>query len=150
MEIGLVACTKSKKTKPSIPKELYMKSDLFCKKRKYCEKYHQKWYILSAKYCLLDPDHPVINPYDETLKGARKGVKEIWSIKVFNQLKEMGLLNHILIIHAGKDYYEYLIPLLEKVGVNYKIPTAHLGIGQQKSWYKNMIENKLELNPKNY
>ena len=116
MEIDLVACSKSKKTEPSIPKELYMKSDLFRKKRKYCETYHKKWYILSAKYYLLDPDGPVINPYDETLKGARKVVKEAWSRKIFNQLQEKGLLKNRLIIHAGKDYYEYLylisVPIL--------------------------------------
>ena len=140
MDIGLVACTKSKKLMPSIPKELYMESDLFKKKQKYCEIYHQKWYILSAKYHLLDPDGPKINPYNETLKGARKAIKEEWSRKVFDQLKEVGLLKHKLIIHAGQDYYKYLIPLLKKADVHFEIPTAHLGIGKQKAWYKELIE----------
>ena len=140
MDIGLVACTKSKKLMSSIPKELYMESDLFKKKRKYCEIYHQKWYILSAKYHLLDPDGPKINAYDETLKGAREAIKEEWSRKVFDQLKEVGLLKHKLIIHAGQDYYKYLIPLLKKADVHFEIPTAHLGIGKQKAWYKELIE----------
>ena len=140
MEIGLVACTKSKRSITSIPKELYMESDLFRKKRKYCESYHQKWYILSAKYHLLNPDGPKINPYDETLKGARKAIKEKWSQNVFNQLKEAGLLKYKLIIHAGQDYYKFLIPLLKSADVDYEIPTAHLGIGKQKAWYKEMVD----------
>ena len=145
MEIGLVACTKSKRLIPSIPKELYMASDLFKKKRKYCESYHQKWYILSAKHHLLYPDGPKINPYDDTLKGARKAIKEEWSRKVFNQLKERGLLKHKLVIHAGQDYYKYLIPLLKKAGVDFEIPTAHLGIGKQKAWYKEMTDKLSEI-----
>ena len=140
MEVGLVACTKSKRLIPSIPKELYMESDLLKKKRKYCESYHQKWYILSAKLHLLEPNGPKINPYDETLKGERKAIKEEWSRKVFDQLKEKGVLKHKLIIHAGQDYYKYLIPLLKKADVDFEIPTAHLGIGKQKAWYKQMIE----------
>lgn len=140
MEIGLVACTKSKRLIPSIPKDLYLESDLFTKKRKYCESYHQKWYILSAKHHLLDPNGPKIIPYDETLKGAKKAVKEEWCLKVFEQLQRAGLLKHKLIIHTGQDYYKYLIPLLKKADVDFEIPTAHLGIGKQKAWYKEMIE----------
>jgi len=140
IEIGLVACTKSKKDIPSVPKELYMKSDLFSKKREYCEIYHDKWYIISAKHFVLNPDGPIIEPYNTTLKSAKKSVKEEWSRKVFNQLKKMRLLANKLIIHAGKDYYGYLIPLLEKEGVEYILPTKNLGIGQQKAWYKSKIE----------
>ena len=117
-----------------------MASDLFQKKRKYCEIYHYKWYILSANHHLLEPDGPEIEPYNETLKEARKEVKVKWSEIIFKQLKEMNLLHYNLIIHTGKDYYEYLIPLLKKAGVTFSIPTAHLGIGEQKAWYKEMIE----------
>jgi len=140
LEVGLVACTKSKRTVPSIPKKLYMASDLFQKRRRYCEIYHHIWYILSAKHHLLEPDGPEIEPYNETLKKARKEIKVKWSEIVFKQLKEMNLLHYNLIIHAGKDYYEYLIPLLKNAGVTFSIPTAHLGIGEQKAWYKEMIE----------
>ncbi|MHA1490920.1 MAG: DUF6884 domain-containing protein [Promethearchaeota archaeon] len=142
LEIGLVACTKSKRNSPSIPKELYMESDLFRKKRKYCELYHDKWYILSAKYFVLDPDGPVIEPYNYTLKSTKKSVKEEWSLKVYDRLKRMDLLINKLIIHAGKDYYQYLIPLLKENSILYEIPTKHLGIGQQKAWYKKKIGRK--------
>lgn len=138
--IGLISCTKSKKDHPSKPKELYMTSHLFKKARKYCEKYHDGWYILSAKHHLLDPNGPEIEPYDETLNNASTAERREWSKKVFEQLKEEDLLSKKLIIHAGKKYYEFLIPLLEDVDVEYEIPTEGLAIGQSMSWYNEWIE----------
>lgn len=136
MEIGLVSCTKSKKDEASKPKELYMESQLFRKKRNYVEKNHDAWYILSAKHGLLDPDGEPIDPYDETLSGARKERKEKWSGKVFKQMEDEGLLDHKLVFHCGKDYSEFLIEKLDEKGVEYEIPTEGLGLGEKLKWYK--------------
>ncbi|MFP4051702.1 MAG: DUF6884 domain-containing protein [Thermoplasmata archaeon] len=138
--IGLISCTKSKKDHPSKPKELYMPSHLFKKARKYCEKYHDDYYILSAKHHLLDPNGLKIEPYDETLNDATVSERREWSKKVFEQLKEKNLLSKKLIIHAGKKYYEFLLPLLEDADVEYEIPTEGLAIGQSMSWYNQWIE----------
>ena len=69
-EIGLVSCVKTKRDEPAVPKDLYA-SPYFEKMRAYAEQYHDDWWILSAKHGLLDPDGEPINPYDETLSGAR-------------------------------------------------------------------------------
>ena len=140
-EIGLVSCTKTKHDYKATPKDLYMKSDLFKKMRAYCERYHNEWYILSAKYYLLEPDGDKIEPYDETLRGAKAFKKKEWSKKVFEQLRKRNLLSNTLIIHAGKDYYQYLLPLLKENNVQFKIPTQHLGIGQKKAWYKKKLKS---------
>ncbi len=137
--IGLISCTKSKKDHPSKPKELYMPSSLFRKARKYCEKYHDGYYILSAKHQLLDPNGQEIAPYDETLNNASVSKRREWSKKVFEQLKEKDLLSKKLIIHAGKKYYEFLIPLLEEANVEYEIPTEGLALGETMSWYNDYI-----------
>jgi len=135
MEIGLVSCSKSKKDEKSKPKELYMESQLFRKKRKYVEENHDKWYILSAKYGLLNPDGKPIEPYDETLSGAKMDKKREWSKKVFEQMKEKNLLSHRLVFHAGKDYYERLLTLIEEEDVVYEIPAEGRGIGEKLSFY---------------
>lgn len=136
MEIGLVSCTKSKKNKASKPKELYIESQLFRKKRKYVEDQHDNWYILSAKHGLLDPDGEPIEPYDETLSGAKKARKEKWAEKVFKQMDEEGILEHELVFHCGKDYSEFLIQKFEKREIHYNKPTKGLGLGEKLKWYK--------------
>jgi hypothetical protein len=139
-EIGLVSCVKTKRNEPTTPKNLYT-SDYFEKMRSYAEQYHDDWWILSAKHGLLDPDGEPIEPYDETLSGARVVRKRDWVERVAKQLDEAGLLSDdlTLVIHAGKDYYEELLPLIEGSGVSVEIPTEGLAIGKTKAWYKERL-----------
>jgi hypothetical protein len=139
-EIGLVSCVKTKRDEPATPKDLYT-SDYFEKMRSYAEQYHDDWWILSAKQGLLDPDGEPIEPYDETLSGARVATKREWAEKVAEQLDDEGLLSDdlTLVFHAGKDYYEELLPLIEDTGVSFEIPTEGLYIGEKKAWYKERI-----------
>ncbi|MFA1609876.1 DUF6884 domain-containing protein [Halobellus rubicundus] len=139
-EIGLVSCVKTKRDEPAMPKELYT-SDYFEKMHFYAEQYHDDWWILSAKHGLLDPDGEPIEPYDETLSGARVATKREWAERVAGQLDEEGLLSDdvTLVLHAGKDYYEELLPLIEDRGVSVEIPTEGLRIGKTKAWYKERI-----------
>lgn len=74
-EIGLVSCTKTKLEQTAPPAKLYSPSTLFSNVQQYCKQQHDNWYILSAKHHLLEPDGPPIEPYDETLTGARVAQK---------------------------------------------------------------------------
>lgn len=67
MEIGLVSCTKSKKSETCKPGELYTESDLFKKMKNYAAENHEDWFILSAKHGVLDPEGEEIKPYNLTL-----------------------------------------------------------------------------------
>jgi hypothetical protein len=140
IEIGLVSCVKTKRDEPATPKNLYT-SDYFEKMRTYAEQYHDDWWILSAKHGLLDPEGDPIEPYDETLSGARVAAKREWAERVAEELDEAGLLSEgtMLVIHAGKDYYEELLPRIEEAGVNIEIPTEGLYIGEKKAWYKERL-----------
>ena len=40
-------------------------------------------------------------------------------------------------IHAGKSYYEALLPLFENDPVSIEIPTKGLQIGETLAWYNN-------------
>ena len=139
-EIGLVSCVKTKRDEPAHPKNLYI-SDYFNKMSAYAEQYHDDWWILSAKHGLLDPDGERIAPYDESLTGARKAEKREWAQRVAEQLDDEGLLSDdvTLVLHAGKAYYEELLPLIEDSGVTIEIPTEGLQIGKTKAWYKERI-----------
>ena len=139
-EVGLVSCVKTKRDEPATAKNLYT-SDYFEKMRTYAEQYHDDWWILSAKHGLLGPEEKSIEPYDETLSGARKSEKQVWSKKVSKQLDDKGLLSEdtTLVLHAGKDYYGELLPLIEDSGVSVEIPTEGLAIGEKQAWYKERL-----------
>lgn len=109
--------------------------------RSYAKQYHDDWWILSAKHGLLNPYGEPIEPYDETLSGARVTRKREWAEQVAEQLDEKELLSDdvILVLHAGKDYYEELLPLISEGNVSFEIPTEGLAIGEKKAWYKEQI-----------
>jgi hypothetical protein len=141
MEIGLVSCTKAKKDSGSTPRELYEPSALFRKARSYAEENHDEWYVISAKYHVLDPDGSPIEPYDMTLNNAGVGERRRWSQTVLKQLRERDLLaeGNTLVIHAGKSYYEELLPPLNDEPVEVKVPTEGLRMGETLSWYNERI-----------
>jgi hypothetical protein len=137
-EIGLVSCVKTKRDEPAVPKELYT-SDYFRKMRSYAEQAHDEWWILSAKHGLVDPDGEPIEPYEKTLTSAGVTEQREWAVEVFDQMQTEGLLRPPVkfVIHAGNDYYGELAPKLEDIeGIDVKIPTEGLQIGDTLSWYK--------------
>ena len=143
MEFGLISCTKLKLNHPVPPKELYTKSAYFQKARAYAEQHHDRWYILSAKHHLLEPDGPDIEPYDVTLNEARKADRRVWATSVAEQMDEHGLLqpNVTLVIHAGRAYYDELLPLLPD-DQQICIPTEGLQFGETLSWYNEPLDEE--------
>ncbi|GKZ16079.1 DUF6884 domain-containing protein [Haladaptatus sp. T7] len=135
--IGLVSCTKSKSDEPAQPRDLYEPSTLFRKASDYCERTYDEWYILSAKYGLLDPEGPPIEPYDETLTNASIATRRTWADNVVKELADRGFLcdDTHLYIHAGKAYYGELLPRLEGESVSISLPTEGLMIGETLAWY---------------
>lgn len=140
MEIGLVSCVAQKRDEPARPKDLY-RSDYFRKMRQYAEQIHDRWYILSAEHDLLVPDGPPIGPYDTTLTSASVATKRDWAADVVAALEDEIQLgpSTTVVIHAGKDYYQELVPLLEARDTPVEIPTEGLRIGETKAWYKERL-----------
>lgn len=118
-----------------------MESAFFRKAREYVESNHDRWYILSAKHGLLEPEGPPIEPYEETLSGAPIDRKRRWSERVFDQLQDEGILtgSHRLVFHAGRDYADELLPLLEETPVAVETPTDGLRFGETLSWYNERL-----------
>jgi hypothetical protein len=129
LRVGLVGCGKLKEEHPCRAKEMY-RGVLFRYASAYCERNYDKWYILSAKYGLLEPDC-LIEPYDMTLVGMGNVERLAWQKKVVNLLD----MRHEYYLHAGKNYW---LP-----GINLRTPMKGLGIGEQLAWYKKKISKKL-------
>jgi hypothetical protein len=139
-EIGLVSCVKTKQESPAPPKELYT-SPYFEKMRSYAEQNHDDWYILSAKYGLLDPDGEQIEPYDLTLRDVSKAERREWSEAVYQDLDERNLIEEgtVFVFHAGKPYYEELLPKLDETDALVEIPTEGFQFGDTQAWYKERL-----------
>lgn len=137
--IGLVSCTKTKRAEAAPPRELYAPSTLFEKASNFCESEYDSWYILSAKYGLLDPDGPAVEPYNESLTEATKAEREEWGEQVVSEItSELGPLSNIeFVFHAGKAYTEPLSHRLQQEGGAVQSPLAGLMIGERLAWYNN-------------
>lgn len=117
-----------------------MESVLFEKARRYCEEFHDTWFILSAKHGLLKPDGPAIEPYDLALSDLSAEERRKWGADVATELRRQYLTDERLVIHAGKDYYEPLMNDLDEV--EYEIPTEGLRYGESLSWYNEQMEDR--------
>jgi len=136
MSLGLISCTKSKQNRRCKASEMYAPSPLFRSAYNYATKNYDAVAILSAKYGLLLPDDE-IEPYELTLKNMTKQERKKWAEKVADQLKERTGLQKTseCFFHAGKEYREFLIPILENLGIKCRIPLKGLSIGKQLQWY---------------
>lgn len=131
--ITLVACVSKKLDRPAPAADLYV-SPWFKKARTYAELTSERWFILSAKYGLVEPDR-VIEPYEQTLNEMNAWQRIDWASGVYFSLqnKVSGLEGKIVFL-AGNHYRVYLARWLEgRFAV--ETPLEGLGIGQQLAWF---------------
>lgn len=85
----------------------------------------------------LAPDGPEIEPYDETLADVGIDDRRAWADWVADDLDAGGLLSTEieLVVHAGRAYYEYLVPEVEPKVAAVTISTEGLAIGETLAWY---------------
>ncbi|MEA5495978.1 hypothetical protein VB834_17345 [Limnoraphis robusta Tam1] len=142
--IALVSCVAKKQERTSVAKDLYC-SPWFKKAKAYVESQGWQWYILSAKYGLLEPEK-LVEPYDQTLNQMPTQVRYEWAEDVFNHICRRFPERGKVIILAGKKYRQYLCPHLEKAGYTIAVPLMGLGIGQQLNWFDNQPVETLNQN----
>jgi len=130
--IALVSCVSSKEPHAAPARDLYT-SPLFRKARAYAERNANAWYILSAKYGLVDPDS-VIEPYDVTLNRMGVAQRRAWAAKVRLELEQVVRTGDTVVMLAGAHYREGLMGPLRARGVRVEVPMQGLGIGKQLQW----------------
>jgi cytoplasmic iron level regulating protein YaaA (DUF328/UPF0246 family) len=156
--IYLITCVKKKLTYPSPAKDLYI-SALFKCLRDLVEESVRKlrgegipayWYIVSAKYGLVNPDE-ILEPYEVTLKDKGRYERMRWASDVVEALIEelhsikLNPESVCVVVLAGKDYREYLVPLLKQKGIKVLVPWEGLqGLGHIIRWCKERKEGLIE------
>ncbi len=136
--IGLVGCSKTKRTTPSPAKDLYI-SPLFRGRRRFVERTCGQWFVLSAEYGLVEPDR-VLAWYDRTLNDASAMEKRAWSERVLRGLDATlgSVAGCVFEIHAGKEYRTFGLEAgLRARGASVVVPTDGLpGLGYQVAFYR--------------
>src|SRR3989339_1134148 len=125
--IGLISCVSAKQNFPSVAKNLYI-SPLFINSKKYAEKRLDKYFILSAKYGLLEPSD-FIEPYEETLNNKSKQERLEWANKVFQKLDLKIEKNDRIVFLAGEKYREFLEEKLKEKNIYFQTPLNKYSIG---------------------
>jgi len=127
--IALVSCAKKKRQERAPARDLYL-SELFRRYRAYAIANADRWYILSAKHGLLNPDQ-VIAPYDCTLNAMSAGDRRDWATRVRRQLRQCLPPGAEVVVLAGSRYREGIEAFLTANGFSVSVPFKGLGIGKQ-------------------
>ena len=136
-DLGLVSCVSVKQPNSARAKNLYV-SPWFRKARVCVEALGCPWYILSAKYGLVDPNE-TIEPYEKTLNTTRKDARREWAYGVLEALDPTLSDVKSVTILAGKAYREFLEPELHSHGITVNVPMEGMGIGRQLSWLNGQL-----------
>jgi hypothetical protein len=110
-------------------------SPLFQGARMFAKSRFDRWYILSAKYGLLEPSE-IIKPYEKTLKTMSGGDRKRWASKTSRQLLRRLQPGDAVTFLAGEKYREFLVPELISRGYEVTVPLEGMSIGYQLQWYK--------------
>ncbi len=137
-DLCLVSCVKPKLRERAPARELYV-SSWFRKARAVVEAEGRRWFILSAKCGLVDPDE-VIEPYDKTLKDMPKNERVEWSREVMSALDPSLDGVDSVVIFAGEKYREFLAPKLRERGIAVRVPMEGLKIGEQLRWLNERLD----------
>jgi hypothetical protein len=130
--VYLVSCVSQKREQACAARDLYV-SALFRKARHFAEASGCPWFILSAEHGLVAPDQ-VIAPYERTLNRMGISDRRTWGDRVAAQLVEAVPDLSRVVFLAGQRYREFLVPHLDRRGVEVSVPMKGLGIGKQLSW----------------
>jgi hypothetical protein len=132
--VVLVGCSSSKAPGPQPAADLFTGA-AFQKARAHAERAGVPWFVLSAKFGLLDPGE-VIRPYDVYLGHQSVRYRTAWGAWVVAQLGERHDLSGAVVeVHAGRAYTEPLRAPLAAAGAALIEPLSGLRQGERLAWY---------------
>jgi hypothetical protein len=148
MKVAFIGCSKRKMAYETRVEEMYWPSQLFRGAVKVVKSHHppyDAWFVLSAKYGLLQPDD-VIDPYDLTLKKMGVNARRAWAKMVLRQIDNLRQDSSVFpspitqaTFYCGAAYREFLIPQLERGKVHCEVPIRGMTMGQQLKFYKEKL-----------
>ena len=135
--VGLISCVSRKRNYATEAKNLYS-SALFTKSQKYIMSRCDRWYVLSAKFGLVEPGD-IIDPYEETLNSKSLSERKEWADRVWKDLYNNLKPGDFIVILAGLRYREFIVPRLRKHGFIVEVPMEGLSIGKQLQWLSKQL-----------
>ncbi|MBA7653527.1 hypothetical protein ES703_61377 [subsurface metagenome] len=132
--IYIIACSKEKKQFEAAARDLYVSRN-FKLRKKLAEAYADQWFVLSAKYGLLDRDS-VIAPYNKNLADLDKHERKQWLNNVKQKLEPSLTENTNLVCLGDDDYFKDLSDWLVNRSVSVSIPYRHLPEEMKNTWLK--------------
>lgn len=138
-DVMLIGCVKGKLEWVSrVPAKKLFVSTLWRCRRTYAEQSGVPWYILSAKYGLVNPDTRIAW-YNVSLADLPAAQRRAWSQRVVDALvaKYPSVEGKVVEIHAGKDYVDYGVESgLSEAGMVVERPLLGVPIGRHLGWYR--------------
>ena len=110
-KIGLISCALLKQKNACMAQDMYL-SALFKGSQRFVNKHYDNYYILSAKYGLVDKNQK-IKPYNLTLNTLTQSQKNQWAVLVAQQIKKIIPKEDELFILAGANYYKDLLKYIQ-------------------------------------
>ncbi len=123
--------------------ELY-KSPLFDGLSYYARTRTSEWFILSAKYGLIEP-RTVIEPYELTLLNQHSDERRAWAEGVYSVLERHLSAGDRVVFLAGEAYREFLDARLQRSGILTTAPLSSMGIGKQVAWLKRLSTERIRV-----
>ena len=139
-DLYLVSCVKTKQCYPAPARDLYT-SNWFVKARTCVERSGRSWYILSAKYGLVEPNEQ-IEPYEKTLNDMGADDRRAWARGVIETLEPHLIGVKSVVFLAGRNYRECLVLALHRRGIAVSVPMEGLGFYEQLAWLKACLEEE--------
>ena len=140
VDLCLVSCVKSKRSSAAAAKDLYI-SDWFIKARRVVEMEGWRWFILSAKHGLLDPEERIA-PYEKALNTMSADERRSWANAVWMALEPHLAGVRSVVFFAGKKYREHLELRLRDRGIEVRVPMEGLVRGDQLVWLKRRMARR--------
>jgi hypothetical protein len=121
----LVGSSGAVATAPRVAAELF-ESPGFAAARERAVRSGSRWFVLSARYGLLDPDE-VVSPAEDQLGDHTLGYRIAWGEWVGAQLAERLWLSGVVVeVHGGVDFAQPLRQPLGRRGAGVELPLPRM------------------------
>lgn len=132
--IVLIACSREKRAERAPAKDLYL-SERFRLCRTAAEAYADKWFIVSAKHGLVDPER-ILSPYDTTLPNMTSCEVEVWNKKVKNQLARWVPKQSNIVCLGDSEYFTPLANLDLNARARVHLPFRRIDQSNHLTWLR--------------
>lgn len=131
--ICLVSDSKSQRHMKSLAENLFS-SALFQKSKAYATTKCTRWYILSARYGLIEPNQ-LIEPYGMMFDDLPGEQKFKWGQQVLASILQQRIVTYdVIVLLAGASYQAYLLPVLQARRYTVETPLKGLSAVDQLAW----------------